>query len=390
MKWRLRAYRLAAKRRLALALHGTFDPYPPADPSLRLSPSAGHFPAYDRAPLALHHARLETADFGQWQQQARAKLIELLGVDPHPEPPQLILEEQPQNRGDIVTQRFYLRPHGRSDIPVTLVWSLAPGHPAASAQVTAPARPVLVYLAGSTSGVHIAWGESRVPADPLRLGIGADMARQAARRGYLVVCIEQAGFGEREERAMTPRSATRCIDAANHALLLGRTLLGERVADVRAVIDYIQSPDSAHPLECGAIHIFGHSAGGATAIYAAAIDPGLDAVIASGSLGFIRATIARRRDPEGQAVVPGILNWLEMDDIVSLIAPRPFMAISGEHDHIYPFAGAKAVTDAARDSYAKLGAPDHIGAWAGPEGHRYYPEQTWTAIADMLGMPPQI
>lgn len=369
---------MAAKRRLALARHGRFDPYPPPPDSVRLSPSAGHFTAYDNVPLTLHHARLAAPDLVQWQQQARSKLIELLGIEAQPEPPHLLLEEQPQHRGGIVTQRLYLRPPGRSDIPLTFVWSPAG---------TATPKPLLIYLAGSTSGVHIAWGETRMPADALRQGIGADMARQAARHGYLVACIEQSGFGEREERAMSPRSTARCIDGANHALLLGRTLLGERVADTRSVIDFVSEPSAPLPAETNAIHLFGHSAGGATAIYAAAIDQRIDATIASGSLGFIRDTIARRRDPEGQAVVPGILNWFEMDDIVSLIAPRPFMAISGQTDHIYPFAGAKAVTEAARQSYEKLNAGHHIHAKPGPAGHRYYPEQTWAAIADMLGMP---
>ncbi len=376
--WRLRAYRLAARRRLALALRGSFDPYPQPPPVVRLSPSAGHFAAYDAAPLTLHHARLDAADIVQWQQIARAKLVELLGLEPQSQPPTALLEEPPQERGDIVTKRLYLRPPGRSDIAVTLVWSRA--------QMAGP-RPLLLYLAGATSGVHIAWGETRMPADALRLGIGADLARQAARRGYLVACIEQSGFGAREERAMHPRSPARCVDAANHALLLGRTLLGERVADVRSVIEYLSRPTAKLPAEPNGLYLFGHSAGGATAIYAAAVDQRIDAVIASGSLGFIRHTIARRRDPEGQAVVPGILNWLEMDDIVALAAPRPFIAISGRDDHIYPFAGAQAVIDSARPSYARLGAAQNIVAAAGPGGHRYYPQQTWSAISEMLATP---
>ena len=63
--------------------------------------------------------------------------------------------------------------------------------------------------------------------------------RQAVARGYIAVCIEQLCFGERRELALTPRSADPCVDAFHHALLTGRTLLGERMSDVSAVIDWL-------------------------------------------------------------------------------------------------------------------------------------------------------
>ena len=52
--------------------------------------------------------------------------------------------------------------------------------------------PVFI-LAGSTSGVHVGWGEAKVPFDHERIHFGSDMLLQAAKQGYLGVGIEQAG-----------------------------------------------------------------------------------------------------------------------------------------------------------------------------------------------------
>lgn len=229
-----------------------------------------------------------------------------------------------------------------------------------------------------------------MPADALRLAVEADMARQAARAGYLVVCIEQIGFGERAERKLGLPYPARCVDAANHALLIGRTLLGERVADVLAVIDWICAGGVGPNADTETVLIFGHSSGGTTAIYAAALDARIGVTIASGSVGPIGQTIAVRRAPEGEAVVPGILQWFEMADLAAMCAPRPFIAVSGEADHLYPFAGAQAVVEAARPVYTAMGTTAAVAAVAGPGAHQYYPTETWAALSNLVPQVPTV
>jgi len=236
-----------------------------------------------------------------------------------------------------------------------------------------------------------------MPADHLRLGLGADLALRAANRGYVVVCVEQACFGERMERTLKPRSAAGSVDAFNHALLLGQPLLGEQVSDISMVIDWLETGSAPLPVDVDTqrMSIFGHSAGGTTAVYAGAVDPRIQSTIASGCVGYIRETIARRRNDEGQSIIPGILQWLEYDDIVSLHAPRRFIAISGRNDHIWPFDGAQRVVHGAGEVYRAFEAREAVEAVAGAGGHRYYPEETSRAFDLCLrssenthGMPP--
>ena len=192
-----------------------------------------------------------------------------------------------------------------------------------------------------------------MPIDHQRIGIGADMARQAAQRGYLAVAVEQLGFGTREERTLTPRSADRLIDAANHALLLGRTLQGEKCWDLSAAIDWLLGPDGRAALpvaiDPARLFLYGHSSGGSTALFAAALDTRIKGVVCSGSVGRFRATAGTRRNPNGELIVPGLLNWLEArrPDRAHRPAPlrraqrprRPYLSVFGGGRHGCPRRG---------------------------------------------------
>jgi acetyl esterase/lipase len=169
-----------------------------------------------------------------------------------------------------------------------------------------------------------------------------------------------------------------------HALLLGRSLLGERCSDVSAVIDWLVAESGALGADPARIHAMGHSAGGSVALVAAALDERIGAALACGCVGFVRETIGRRRDSQGQNVVPGILDWMEMADIVGLVAPRPFVTVAGERDPIWPASGAAAVTAEARALYDRLGAGKRLRCVTAPGGHMFRPALSWEALAAAL------
>lgn len=374
LRWWLRTYGHAVRRKASLFLHGAYDPYPAPPEGVCLSPFLGHVAACDRAPLALSWDRSSPASPAAWQAQVRARLRDLLGVTRWGPSPSVVHSEETGLSSGLRLRRIYLRVADRRDVPVFLLWREPVRRP----------WPVLLYLAGSTSGVHVGWGEARIPADHLLLGVGADMAGQAAARGYLVACVEQACFGERLERALSPRSEDRCVDAACHALLLGRCLLGEQVADMVSVVDWLEQGGSGFDLDPERLHLFGHSSGGTVAVHTAAVDERIQGAVCSGCLGPLRDTLARRRNPGGAAVVPGILRWMDMGDVVGLCAPRTFIGISGERDHIYPFEGVRKVIREAGRVYEACGKGDRICAVAGPRGHQYYPKETWAAVDRMF------
>lgn len=365
---RIRVYRAAALRKLRRNLGLSVDPYPPRPDGTRLSPSVGLLADNDgrRRRLAF-----DTADICNWQGAARDRLIEITGYQKTLDVPQVTAEGNTMaltGEPDFERTTYYLRARKDTDVPVTLI----------SRRGITGAAPVFIHLAGSTSGVHLGWGDARDPIDHQRLSIGADMALQAARRGYLAVCIEQIGYGERMERDLSKPSSDRTIDAAIHAALLGRSLIGLKAMDVSATIDWLIA-NSPKQIDSNRIFLFGHSSGGTAAQFAAALDTRIAGVLASGSLRRIGEIIETRGNGNGEYLLPGFLDAFEADDIVALVAPRPFVGLSGRNDHIFPFDGVAKVIESAREAYQCLEASANIDAVPGPYGHRYYAKESWKA-----------
>jgi dienelactone hydrolase len=358
---------LAARRRLERLIGRERNAFADSPAGLALSPSARHFADYPNAPLALRFAGGRWPDAADWQRQARAKLAELCGYSRAQQAPEASHSQTFRLGNGFERRRLYLQARPGVDIPVHLIAGPAPQAP----------RPVMICLQGTNTGAHLSWGEVRFPDDADKRQQGYDIATQAAARGYLAVAVEQSCFGERSERQIGPRSAAPCVDATMHAVLLGRSLAGERCSDVSAVIDWLIANHASLGIDPERIHVMGHSSGGTTAMFSAALDPRISAVLACGCVGFIRDTIGRRRDDNGQGVIPGILNWMEAADIVGLVAPRPFVTVAGDTDHIWPASGAEAVTAEARAVYVALGASQFLECVSAPGGHSFRPEVSW-------------
>lgn len=366
----LSVYRAAALARLRRLFGKNSDPYAPLPAATALSPSLGVQAAFAAAPRALAFDGDSVTDPEQWQKQARAKLAELTGYPAHRQTPSVTAEKPERSLGNgLVKRSFYLRIRPGTDLPVHLICKAGLASPA----------PVFLHLAGSTSGVHLAWGEARVPIDHQRLSLGADMARQAAEQGYLAVAIEQAGYGERGERHLPKPSKNRTVDLANHLLLLGRTLTGDGATDVSSAIDWLLGDTCPVAADRTRIFLFGHSAGGTLAQFAAALDTRIGGVLASGSVGPIRETLGSRGAGGGDGIVPGFLNWFETEDLVALVAPRVFVGLSGTRDHIFPFSGVEKAIEAARPFYRKLEAEAAVQAVAVDGPHQYYAAASWAA-----------
>ena len=374
---RLRVYRHAALLKIRRALGLPTDPYPPRPPETRLSPSAGLIAATAAAPRAL---AFDTGNISLWQEKARAHLAALTGYETERAAPALRASTEPVllpaagGAGPAVRRTtYYLRVRPECDLPVTLL--VADG--------LSENPPVFLYLAGSTSGVHLGWGDAKVPIDHHRLSIGADIALQAARRGYLAVCIEQIGFGEREERDLAGRAADRTVNIATHALLLGKTVPGLKATDVSAAIDWLfdHSAGGSAPIavDRDRVYLFGHSSGGSAAQFAAALDPRIRGVLASGSVRRFAEIYSTRGDGSGELVIPNFLTAFETDDVIALTAPRPFVGLSGIVDHIFPYDGVERTVEGARPAYAAFGAADALQAVSAPAGHRYYAPESWAA-----------
>jgi dienelactone hydrolase len=206
-----------------------------------------------------------------------------------------------------------------------------------------------------------------------------DIAVQAVREGYLVIAPTARGFGEtRSAEDLHAGKLSSCRTQLLNGLLVGRTPIGERAWDISRLIDWALASQPADPQR---IAITGNSGGGTTTLFTAACDervalaaPGSYFCTFAGSIGSIFHCECN--------YVPGLLELGEMYDIAGLIAPRPFFAISGIEDPIFPISETRLAFEKLREIYTAAGAPERCRLYEGQGGHRYYKKGVWPFIQE--------
>jgi len=204
-----------------------------------------------------------------------------------------------------------------------------------------------------------------------------DIAVQSVREGYLTIAPTTRAFGA--TRTAADKEANKvhsCRVQLLHGLLVGRTPIGERVWDISRLIDWAIANLA---VDAQRIAITGNSGGGTVSLFAAACEPRISVAVPScyfctfqGSIGAIYHCDCN--------YVPGILRLGEMYDVAGLIAPRPFCAIAGQDDPIFPIEQVKFAFERLKEIYAIAGAPEACQLYIGQGGHRYYRAGAWPFI----------
>jgi hypothetical protein len=192
------------------------------------------------APETCHYALLENAprtlafspavEYPAWRAQVDATLRQLAGVMPEPVPLDIRVEYELRHE-EYTERRIIFSSEPYADVPCHLLLPNTKRGP----------YPVVICVQGHSTGMHISLGRPKFPGDAESIAGGRDFAVQAVREGYAALALEQRCFGEREDRRPAERRSldNRCHHASMTALLLGRTMIGERVWDVSRAIDML-------------------------------------------------------------------------------------------------------------------------------------------------------
>jgi dienelactone hydrolase/lysophospholipase L1-like esterase len=203
------------------------------------------------------------------------------------------------------------------------------------------------------------------------------------KAGYAVLAPDAYWHGDRvgtgpAGAAETGRAEQESLFKLN--LWLGRTLWGMFVRDDRIALDYLCGRPEVDPSRIGAT---GMSMGSTRAWWLAAVDERIAAVVAVACLTRYQDLIARGelRQHGVYYFVDGLLTHFDTEGVLALIAPRPFLALTGELDAGSPAGGVRTLERVVGRTYTALGAGDRFRSILYPEvGHAYTP----TMRAEML------
>ena len=323
-------------------------------------PQLQHIALMDNAPFALRKKAGE--DFKAWQEKARAKLYELLGMERFEKcEDKLAIEWQKENE---LFDEYHLTYNTEENFR-TIARLRIPKKPACTP------IPVMICLQGHAKGMHISLGEPKYEGDEQTINGGdRDFARQCIAQGYAAIALEQRGFGDCGGSPEGPQ----CHIPAMTALMLGRTLIGERVWDISRTIDMLEN--YFPQLDKNKIGIMGNSGGGTATIYAAAMEPRLSAAMPSCAFCGYKESIGVQKHCVCN-FVPKVFDWFDMGDLMAIFAPKPVVIVNGLHDVIFPIGSAGKQFDLTKSIYEELDAGNLCRHVIGQEGHRFYALQSW-------------
>ncbi len=185
-------------------------------------------------------------------------------------------------------------------------------------------------------------------------GYQKDFALSLVKKGFLVFAPELMGFGElrfQEDKDAPHPDTSSCRRLATALLMYGRTLAGVRVEQCIRALDIMGTIER---IDRNRIGCMGISGGGLVCSFLTALDERVKAAVISGYANSFRESIFTF-DHCVDNYLPGLSLGAELEDVLSLIAPRPMLWESGIRDPMFPIAAAKEAARTVRRVYRLLG-----------------------------------
>jgi hypothetical protein len=201
-------------------------------------------------------------------------------------------------------------------------------------------------------------------------------AAELAQRGYVCLAPDYPGFGD---------DSSDPLGGGRYASGLMRAIWN----NIRG-LDLLQSLPEVDEDRLGAI---GHSLGGHTALFTAAFDQRLRAIVTScGFTSFRRYFGGDLRNWAQPHYMPRIGDWYQCDpkkvpfdfhEVLAAVAPRPVFISAPLRDHNFDHRGVVEVAEVVRRVYQLFGAEESLRLVAPDCGHTF-PHEVRAQVYDWL------
>ncbi|WP_328337757.1 dienelactone hydrolase family protein [Streptomyces violaceus] len=190
---------------------------------------------------------------------------------------------------------------------------------------------------------------------------------ELARRGYVVLCLDALGWGDRGPLAYEQQQAL-----ASNFYNLGSSLAGLMAREDQRAAAFLAGLDRVDARRVAAV---GFSMGAYRAWQTAALS---DHVAAAASVcwmtGLKEMMVPGNNTLRGQSAYwmlhPGLARHLDIPDVASIAAPRPMLFMNGGLDTLFPAEGVRVAYDKLRAVWGSRHAEQRIRMKTWPElGH---------------------
>jgi dienelactone hydrolase len=212
-----------------------------------------------------------------------------------------------------------------------------------------------------------------------------------ARSGLVVLAPDSICFEDRRRQMRglqrDPKSGTDWLQHYNemaYRLLLGDLLMRKVLVDSASGVSLLAALDEVDPSQIG---IIGHSYGGNTVLFHAALDVRLRFACSSGAASTYATKMASDTGIEEAGVIPGFVKHWDIQDLVACIAPRPLLLVSATED---PYSvDAPDVEAGGRWGYAAKGAESALKHLRFEGGHDLTPDRFHAITNWVSGIVPR-
>lgn len=301
---------------------------------------------YRDAPRRLAHGRA-AIPHASWCEAVRAKLRELLKLDPAPAVATVETVEV-REIGDLLREKVVLTDPLFGPIPLFVL----------KPRAAAGRLPLLLALhghGGYFAGKDLAAGNAET--DPIAIectrAMNYDYGLQLAGRGFVVAAPDAFNFGERMLAADRWSRDHVCDRYFAMLQVFGHSTAGITVRGNLMALDYLAGRPDVRDDRIGAV---GLSYGGFQVLLTAAADLRIKAAAISGAAFSYGMEVAGKQATCGAQVVPGALEWFDLPDLAKSLAPRPLLFELLKQDRCFDYRDSRRIVDEVAAVYAALGA----------------------------------
>jgi hypothetical protein len=317
----------------------------------------------------------DESDLSHWQKKLRERVLVMIGGLPESRSPL-----NAQVTGTLLQEGFHIE---------RLIYESLPGfHVTALLYLPEPAKPRM-------PAILVACGHSQIGKAYYQT-----LCMRLVKRGYVVLCWDPVGQGERSQFWDKAGSKSRynlaCGEHAvlgNLAYLAGANLARWEIWDGMRGLDYLLSRPEVDPAR---VNITGTSGGGFQASHIAALDDRIHAAAPSCYISSLPMRMSNRifkdpsSDPE-QDLFGMLSEGVDHPGLLLLSYPRPVIVCAATDD-FFPIEGARKTFREISDLYHRLGHSERIALTEGVHDHKFSDENQLAAFAFLdqaNGMPPR-